>query len=141
MFITLLLVTFLIALGVSALVAHLFNGPIAGIVQRIIAEEISSAWVRYMRFAIYVVGISKGVRVWELERYITPRSLAQPGLRKGGTGEAFALALTTERWVLEVYRTIIETLQGIAWMLLVFFVFALLAYVAVRLLEARKSGE
>lgn len=141
MFITLLLVTFLIALGVSALVAHLFKGPIAGIVQRIIAEEIGSAWVRYMRFAIYVVGISKGVRVWELERYITPRSLAQPGLREGGTGEAFALALTTERWVLEVYRTIIETLQGIAWMLLVFFVFALLAYVAVRLLEARKSGE
>ena len=141
MFITLLLVTFLIALGVSALVAHLFKGPIAGIVQRIIAEEISSAWVRYMRFAIYVVGISKGVRVWELERYITPRPLAQPGLREGGSGEAFALALTTERWILEVYRTIIETLQGIAWMLLVFFVFALLAYVAVRLLEARKSGE
>ena len=141
MFITLLLVTFLIALGVSALVAQLFKGPISGIVQRIIAEEISSAWVRYMRFAIYVVGISKGVRVWELERYITPRPLARPGLREGGSAEGFALTLTTERWILEVYRTIIETLQGIAWMLLVFFVFALLAYVAVRLLEARKSGE
>ena len=141
MFITLLLVTFLIALGVSALVAQLFKGPISGIVQRIIAEEISSAWVRYMRFAIYVVGISKGVRVWELERYITPRPLARPGLREDGSAEGFALTLTTERWILEVYRTIIETLQGIAWMLLVFFVFALLAYVAVRLLEARKSGE
>ena len=143
MFITLLLVTFLIALGVSALVAQLFKGAIAGILQRIISEDISSAWVRYMRFAIYVVGISKGVRVWELERYITPRPLAKPAMGEGaqGSGEAFALVLTTERWILEVYRTVIETLQGIAWMLLVFFVFALLAYVAVRLLEARKPGE
>ncbi|WP_448671009.1 hypothetical protein [Pseudoxanthomonas mexicana] len=46
------------------------------------------------------------------------------------------IALTTERWVLEVYRTIIETLQGIAWMLLAFFAAALLAYV-VRLSELK----
>ncbi len=143
MFIILLLVTFLIALGVSALVAHLFKGPISGIVQRIIAEEISSAWVKYMRFAIYVVGISKGVRVWELERYITPGFLSKPGWQQNAPGseEGMPLALTTERWILEVYRTIIETLQGIAWMLLVFFVFTLLAYVVVRLLEARKAGD
>ncbi len=31
--------------------------------------------------------------------------------------------------MLEVSRTIIESLQGIAWMLLVFFVVALMAYV------------
>jgi hypothetical protein len=31
------------------------------------------------------------------------------------------LELTQERWILEVYRTIIETLQGIAWALLLFF--------------------
>ena len=53
------------------------------------------------------------------------------------------IAMTTERWVLEVYRTIIETLQGIAWMLLVFFIFALIAYVIVRGFELRqgKRGE
>jgi hypothetical protein len=34
-----------------------------------------------------------------------------------------------DRWVLEVYRPVIGTLQSVAWMLLVFFLLALLAYV------------
>ena len=49
------------------------------------------------------------------------------------------IAMTTERWVLEVYRTVIETLQGIAWMLLAFFAVALLAYVIVRLSELKRA--
>ena len=72
MFFVLLIVTFLVALAVSFLVVWIFAGPIDGILKRIIADEISSAWLKYLKFAIYVVGISKGVRVWELERYITP---------------------------------------------------------------------
>jgi len=47
--------------------------------------------------------------------------------------------LNADRWTLEVYRTIIETLQSIAWMLLVFFVAALLAYVIVRGFELRRQ--
>lgn len=129
MFLTLLAVTLTLAAGVSVLVARAFSGPISQILDRIIADEISAAWVRYLRFAIIVVGISSGVRIYDLERYITPdfRDL---------TGQAIELNL--ERWVLEVYRTIVETLQGIAWMLLVFFVVALIAYVIVRRYEARK---
>jgi hypothetical protein len=50
------------------------------------------------------------------------------------------VALSGERWVLEVYRTIIGTLQGVAWMLLVFFVFALVAYVIVRAFELKRKG-
>ncbi|MDT4861510.1 hypothetical protein FQZ97_961180 [compost metagenome] len=42
--------------------------------------------------------------------------------------------------VLEVYRTVIETLQGIAWMLLAFFAVALLAYVVVRLSELKRAA-
>ncbi len=34
----------------------------------------------------------------------------------------------------------IDTLQGIAWMLLVFFVVALVAYVLVRIFESRRSS-
>ncbi len=41
---------------------------------------------------------------------------------------------------MELYRTIIGTLQGIAWMLLVFFVFALVAYVIVRAFELKKKN-
>jgi hypothetical protein len=46
--------------------------------------------------------------------------------------------LTNERWVLEVYRTVIETLQGLAWALLAFFICALIAFVIVRIFEMRK---
>ena len=45
------------------------------------------------------------------------------------------------RWTLEVYRTVIETLQGIAWMLLVVFVVALVAYVLARGFELNRGRE
>jgi hypothetical protein len=134
MFLSLLLVTFLVALGVSALTVRLFAPSIDGILKRIITDAISTAWLKYMTFAIYVVGISKGVRVYDLERYVNPERWSP---EQGGG----PLTLNTSRWVLEVYRTVIESLQGIAWLLLVFFVFALIAYVIVRGLEMRKKSE
>ena len=128
MFLTLLLVTFVIAALVSIIVARLFDRPLRQILGRLVAEDLSAAWHRYIVFAIYVVGISGGVRVWSLEQYILPRDRNSP-----------ALELTPERWTLEVYRTGIGTLQSVAWMLLVFFVFALIAYVVVRGLEMRHA--
>ena len=128
MFIVLLLVTFVIAVITSFLIVRLFRKSITGILHRIVGEDISGAWWRYLAFAIYVVGVSGGVRVWDLEKYITPRP-----------EDAAAIVLTAERWTLEVYRTVIGTLQSTAWMLLVFFVFALIAYVIVRGQEARRS--
>lgn len=130
MFLTLLAVTFVIALLVSAIVAWIFNKPIDAILKRIISEEISAAWLKYLNFAIFVVGISSGVRVYELERYITPQRWDK---------DAKIIELIGDRWVLEVYRTVIGTLQGIAWMLLVFFVVALIAYVLVRVFELKRS--
>ncbi|MEW6382061.1 MAG: hypothetical protein AB1611_21000 [bacterium] len=132
MFVTLLAVTFFIALLVSFIVARMFTGPVDNILRRIIAEEIRGAWLKYLKFAIYVVGISSGVRIWELEKYITPPQYAK---------NPRIVELTTDRWILEVYRTVIETLQGIAWMLLVFFAFALIAYVIVRIFESRKPRQ
>ena len=129
MFFTLLIVTFIIAFAVSTIVVRIFNGPVDAILKRIITDEISSAWLKYLRFAIYVVGISSGVRIHQIERYIT-----EPAVE-----DARIIELTLERWVLEVYRTVIGTLQGIAWMLLVFFVFALIAFVIVRIFEFRRD--
>ena len=130
MFLGLLLLTFVIALSVSLGAARMFTDPLDRILKRIIADEISDAWLKYMKFAILVVGVSSGVRIYELEKYITPSTFVK---------DSQAVQLTMDRWVLEIYRTIIETLQGIAWMLLVFFVFALIAYVIVRLAEMRKK--
>lgn len=127
MFLTLLAVTFTIAVLCSFVVARLFDKPTGAILSRVVAEELSSAWHRYIKFAIYVVGVSGGVRIWELEKYITPR-----------TKDVEMPVLNMDRWVLEVYRTIIATLQSVAWMLLIFFLFALIAYVVVRGFELRR---
>lgn len=62
-----------------------------------------------MKFAAFVVGISGGVRMHQLERYIS-----------ASHKDAQVLVLNAERWTLELYRTVIETLQSIAWMYLIF---------------------
>lgn len=130
MFVTLLAVTLALSFAVSAIVAKMFSTPIDNILKRIIADAISVAWLKYLKFAILVVGVSAGVRIYELEKYITPQRW---------DNESKIIELTNERWILELYRTVIETLQGIAWLLLVFFVFALIAYVLVRIAEMRQG--
>ncbi|MBA0086657.1 MAG: hypothetical protein HRJ53_16875 [Acidobacteria bacterium Pan2503] len=128
MFLGLLFATVVVAFAVSALTAWAFTKPLDTILKRIIADAISSAWLRYLQFAILVVGISSGVRVHDLERYLGP-----------GAGSAQTSGLSLDRWVWEIYQTTIESLLGIAWVLLVFFVFALIAYVIVRIGEMRSE--
>lgn len=129
MFLTLLLVTFVISGLMSFLVVRLFTRPIERILTRIIADEISHAWVKYITFGLYVVGISSGVRINDLEQYITrPR-----------VENAEIVPLTFERWVLEVYRTVISALGGLAGVLLVFFIVALIGFVIVRVLELPRA--
>ena len=125
MFLTLLLVTFAIATVVSVVVAAAFRRPVQRILARIITDDIRSAWLHYMMFALFVVGISSGVRIWDLEKYVT----------KPLVKDAEIVQLTTDRWILEVYRTVISTLQGLALVLLVFFIISLIAYVVVRIFE------
>ena len=131
MFLTLLLVTLSLSVMVSYTAARVFRKPIGEIFSRIIQDSISAAWQRYIMFATYVVGISGGVRLYELERYITPQ-VADIGV----------LELSGERWILEIYRTLIASLQSIAWMYLLVFIVALIAYVIVRGFELKnhKAG-
>lgn len=127
MFIKLLISTFVLAFVVSTVVVAVFSRPINRILERIIRDQISRAWSKYLIFAIYVTGISSGVRIWDLEKYIT----------KAHYEGSEIVVLTTERWIFEAFRAIVGTLQGVAWMLLVFFVFALIAYVIVRAFELK----
>jgi hypothetical protein len=128
MFITLLIVVFIVAVIVSAIVAALFDKPIRQLLSRTVSDDLTAAWTRYLKLAIYVVGISGGVRVWALERYISKRT---------ATDEI--LQLNRDRWVVEIYQTVIGTLQSTVWLLLIFFVFALIAYVIVSGLESRRA--
>jgi len=130
MFLTLLLVTFVIAALVSFGVAQMFSKSLRRILDRIVAPDLAGAWHRYVLFALYVVGISGGVRIFSLEQYILPRDVKSPPLE-----------LTPDRWTLEVYRTVIGTMQSAAWLLLVVFVFLLIAYVVARGLELRAEAK
>lgn len=129
MFYLLLIGTFLIALLVSAFVARIFRKSILSILNRLLDPDIAVSWLRYLMFAIYVVGVSSGVHIWDLEKYL-PRP---------GDEEFVPYMLTTERWVLEIYDTIINSLQGTAMMLLVFFIVALIGFVLLRFQEIRFS--
>lgn len=126
MFFALMGLTLAIAVAVSLAVARAFRNPVGRILDRILADEIAGAWKRYLGFAMLVVGVSGGVRVHSLERYIIPEDKL---------GEA--LQLTGERLVLEIYQTAMGTLGAIAWMLLLFFACALIAFVLVRNREGR----
>lgn len=130
MFYALVIVTFFLALLVSFIVMWIFSGSINAILARIINDPIHNAWAKYTKFAGMVVGTSSGIRIYDMEKYITPITYTENNKRT-------IIELTQERWFLEIYRTIIETLQGLAWMMLVFFMVALIAYVIVRWSEIK----
>ena len=123
MFVALLVASFVLALIMSATVAWLFAKPIDGILHRFVGDRISATLSKYLRFATVVVGISAGTRVRPLEEYIAAPSYNKADLRA---------ALTQEFWALELYRTFVATLQGIALMFFVVAVVAIIALVIVR---------
>jgi hypothetical protein len=133
MFFLLLALTLGVALLTSWIVVAFFRRPIRQILDRIIGEEIASGWHRFLLFAVYVVGVSSGVQIWKLEQYVHP----QPA---GPNEPSRVLPLDGPSLGLEVYRTIIQVLQGVAWALLVFFVVALIAFVLLRRAELRPPG-
>jgi hypothetical protein len=132
MFYALMIVTFCVAAAVSFGTAWLFSHPADAILKRVIQDGIYRSWVTYLKFALFVVGISSGVRVNELERFVTAPVYGR---------NPEVLDLTTPRWVLEIYRSIIGTLQGLAWVLLIFFVIALIAFVLVRIAEVSRRAQ
>ena len=125
-FLVLLIVTLAIAALSAGLVIFFFRKPVDKIFNRIIGEEISVAWRKFLTFALFVVGVSSGVNLYKLEQFVQPVTENMPRPE-----------LSAEYWGLEIYRTIIGTLGGMAWALLVFFVVALIAFVMVKRKEAK----
>ena len=133
MFIVLLAVTLGVSLLTAGLVVMFFRRPIRQILELIIGEQVAGAWQRFLTFSLFVVGVSAGVQIWKLEQYLQPQPI-------GPDGKTRVLTLDGPAVALEVYRTIIQVLQGMAWALLVFFVVALLAFVLVKRGEGRAAS-
>jgi hypothetical protein len=100
-----------LSLALSATIAWFFAAPIKTVARLIIKDDISLEWARYLRFFIIVVGVSAGTRIRVLEDYLA----ASPSIK-----ETMRAALTQEFWAVELYRTIIGTLEGVAWLLLLY---------------------
>ncbi len=133
MFLLLLFVNFVIAALVVTIVLVVFRKTVNSIMQKLISDNIFVAWSRYIFFALYVVGISGGVQIHNLERYIRGDRISTP---ENGVVDTVPFELTTDAWTLEIYRTVLGTLQSLAWVLFIFFLVSLVGYI---ILKARKK--
>jgi len=128
MFLSLLVALLSIALLLTSVVVFAFRKPIQGIFNRLIGEALSEAWVRFLTFALYVVGLSSAVHGYRLDKYVTTRN----------QGDVLA-DLNVNTWVLEIYQSVRSVLGGLAWSLMSFFTIALIAFIIVRACELKRE--
>ena len=136
MFYALLITSLLVSLAIVYLVARAFEAPIRDILEHIVGKELAGAWTRYMKFAMYVVGVSGGVHIGEFYQYL-PDGQRYP--IEPMPIEPYRPVLNAERWALTLVSTAIDTLQALAWLLLFFFLFAMIAYVIIRIWGGRRG--
>ncbi|MFC3067910.1 hypothetical protein [Phenylobacterium soli] len=91
MFPVLLAATFLASLLVCAMTVVLFLPPIRRILEGRLSPQATMLWTRSLLFAVCVVGVAVGARIWDLQRYLS------------------APEITTDQLSLEVYKTVIAT--------------------------------
>ena len=129
MFIALFGASFLLALALSATIAWLSREVMDTVLRRFVVDPVvRSGFEKYIRFAIAVVGISTGTRAKALQEYISAAEWNKPALQA---------ALTQEFWTLELYRTVMGTLEGVAGLLLLCIFLALIAPAVLRLLNVQ----
>jgi len=129
MFVVLFLVTFILALGIAGAIAWASREPIENILRHFFAPHLSAAFAKYFQLAIVLVGVTAGTRVRALQDYISA-----PEYNK----QAMLAQLTQEFWVMELYRTVIATLEGILWLV---FLFALIVFLVVVIIRRSKTSQ
>ncbi len=128
MFITLFAVTFFTSVVVCFLVNKIFSNSIKLILSKLVDVQIAQVFARYINFALYVIGISGGVNLYSLERYLKKTDPKLP-----------LLELNADKLFLEIYKTFIESLQSITFLLFFFFLVTLVSYVVLGALQKLKQ--
>lgn len=122
-------VAFITAGLVSICVASACEKPLSIFMQRIIRNETSSTFTRYVRYATYLVGISYGVRVDPLSSELKAHILERlPNLRLPDFPEWWM-------WLIWIQPVIMQVLTAIASMYLLLFIFGCIAYITVKARE------
>ena len=115
-------VSFVTAGLVSFCVAIVGNKPLSIFMRRIIQNETSRMFTKYVRYATYLVGISHGVGVHPIGFEIVTHFSEERNLD-------YQLLLM---WIQMV---IMHALTAIVYMYLAFFIFGLIAYISVKARE------
>lgn len=113
----------------SFCVASLCEKPLSIFMRRIIQNETSSAFTKYVRYVTCLVGISHGVTVNALSSELKVHILERlPILRVPSFPEWWI-------WLIGILTVIMQSLTAIASMYLVFFIFGFVAYITVKVVE------
>ena len=135
MFVLLFLASFVVSLALSLFIAYISRDAVDSILRRFVADDaVRVGFEKYIRFGIVVVGIVGGTRVRALQEYIAAASWNKAALEA---------ALTQEVWVMEMYRTIIGTLEGLVLLLLICILLAFIVPAVNRMLkgEPQRASE
>ena len=128
------IVSFVTAGLVSFFVASVCEKPLSIFIRRIIRNETSSTFTRYVRYATYLVGISHGVTIsplgYEIVAHFSEYEYEFPA-------HILAHDLDYQLLLLWMRAVIMQSLTAIALMYLVFFVSGLIAYITVKAQENR----
>jgi len=118
------------AVAISSLLAWLFKIPVESLLRYLAERDVAEAWTKYVFFLLFVVGVASGTRIRLLEEY-----LAAPVWNQN----AIQGQMTQEFWVLEMYRTLIGSVEGIAWMLVLLTLIGVGAYFVMRKNKANQT--
>ena len=125
------IVSFVTAGFVSFFVASVCEKPLSILMRRIIQNETSSTFTRYVRYATYLVGISHGVRLhpigFEIVTHFSEHDYDPAHILERN--------LDYQLLLMWIQMVIIQSLTVIAFMYLAFFIFGLIAYITVKARE------
>ena len=122
-------VAFITAGLVSFCVASVCEKPLSILMRRIIQNETSSTFTRYVRFVTYLVGISHGVNVNPLSSELAMHILQRISIDRVSNYPEWWL------WMSSIQTVIMQPLIAIAFMYLALFVLGLIAYITVKVRE------
>ena len=135
MFLTLLVAEVIISFATSWYILRILSQSIAIILNRITSDETSRAWLKFVKFAIYVAGVSSGVRVTEKDIEELMR-IMEVGF--AGLGSRLYMYVIS-RLAFEMCESVIGALRGIFWFLAYFFIAVAIAFAIIRVVELIKS--
>lgn len=124
-------VAFITAGLVSFCVASVCEKPLSILMERIIQNETSRMFTRYVRYATYLVGISHGVRLHPIGFEI----VAHFSEHDYDPAHILEHNLDYQLLLMWIQMVIIQSLTAIAYMYLAFFIFGLIAYITVKARE------